>query len=96
MYLVAIAWMFVVVCMAAVEATTTSVVGALVTLFGYGVLPLALVLWLLGTPQRRRDRAGRAGPVRPRCRASQGLSCARISPPLWSAECTFTYRPPSW
>ena len=60
MYIVAIAWMFVVVCMAAVEATTTSVVGGLVTLFGYGVLPLALVLWLLGTPQRRRNRAGQA------------------------------------
>lgn len=59
MYIVAIAWMFVVVCMAAVEATTTSVVGGIVTLFGYGVLPLGLVLWLLGTPQRRRNRAGR-------------------------------------
>ncbi len=62
MYIVAIAWMFVVVCMAAVEATTTSVPGAIVTLFGYGVLPLGLVLWLLGTPQRRRDRAGRPPP----------------------------------
>lgn len=59
MYIVAIAWMFVVVCMAAVEATTTSVLGGIVTLFGYGVLPLGLVLWLLGTPQRRRNRAGR-------------------------------------
>ena len=59
MYIVAIAWMFV-VCMAAVEATTSSFAGALVTLFGYGVLPLALVLWLLGTPARRRKRAGRA------------------------------------
>ena len=59
MYIVAIAWMFVVVCMAAVEATTDSIGGAIVTLFGYGVLPLGLVLWLLGTPQRRRDRTGR-------------------------------------
>lgn len=62
MYIVAIAWMFVVACMAAVEATTTSVAGAIVTLFGYGLLPLALVLWLLGTPQRRRNRAGRPSP----------------------------------
>ena len=61
MYIVAIAWMFVVVCMAAVEATT-SLFGALVTLIGYGVLPLGLVLWLLGTPQRRRNREG--GPTR--------------------------------
>ena len=62
MYIVAIAWMFVVVCMAAAEATT-SLFGALGTLLGYGVLPLGLVLWLLGTPQRRRNRRG--GPARP-------------------------------
>lgn len=60
MYLVAIAWMFVVVCMAAVEATTSSLFGALGTLLFYGLLPLGLVLWLLGTPQRRRNRDGQA------------------------------------
>ncbi len=58
MYLVAIAWMFVVVCMAAVEATTSSLIGGLGTLLLYGILPLGLVLWLLGTPQRRRARDG--------------------------------------
>ncbi len=63
MYIVAVAWMFVVVCMTAVEATTSSIGGALVTLLGYGLLPLGLLLWLLGTPQRRRNRAGR--PPRP-------------------------------
>lgn len=59
MYIVAIAWMFVVVCMAAVEGTTTSVAGGLGTLFLYGLLPLGLFLWLVGTPQRRRDRQPR-------------------------------------
>lgn len=59
LYIVAIAWMFVVVCMAAVEATTTSFIGGMVTLSIYGVLPLGLVLWLVGSPQRRRDRTGR-------------------------------------
>ncbi len=63
MYIVAIAWMFVVVCMAAVEATTTSILGGLGTLVFYGVLPLGPVLWLLGTPQRRRNRAGIARPL---------------------------------
>ena len=58
MYIVAIGWMFVVVCMTAVEAATTSIAGALVTLLCYGVLPLALFLWLVGTPQRRRNRQG--------------------------------------
>jgi hypothetical protein len=60
MYIVAIGWMFVVVCMAAVEATTSSVAAALVTLLVYGLLPLALFLWLIGTPQRRRNRHARA------------------------------------
>jgi hypothetical protein len=57
-YIVAIGWMFVVVCMATVEATS-SIAGAFGTLVLYGLLPLALFLWLAGTPQRRRDRQGR-------------------------------------
>ena len=56
MYIVAIGWMFVVGCMAVVEATTSSLVGGIVTLFVYGLLPLALFLWLVGTPQRQRNR----------------------------------------
>lgn len=63
MYIVAIGWMFVVVCMAAVEATTTSFVGGLATLALYGLLPLGLFLWLFGTPQRRRNRDGARRPV---------------------------------
>lgn len=58
MYIVAIGWMFVVACMAATEAVTSSIAGAVVTLLVYGLLPLALFLWLVGTPQRRRNRAG--------------------------------------
>lgn len=56
MYIVAIGWMFVVVCMAATEGVTSSVFGGLTTLLFYGLLPLGLFLWLAGTPQRRRRR----------------------------------------
>jgi len=56
MYIVAIGWMFVVVCMAAAEAATSSAWGAITTLIFYGILPLALFLWLVGTPERRRRR----------------------------------------
>lgn len=58
MYLVAIAWMFVVVLMAAAEAMSPigSVLGALITLALYGVLPLSIVLYVMGTPLRRRAR----------------------------------------
>lgn len=58
MYLVAIAWMFVVVLMSAAEAMSPigSVLGALVTLVLYGLLPLSIVLYVMGTPLRRRAR----------------------------------------
>jgi len=55
-YLVVIAWMYVVLMMAVAEATnsTGSVLGAIVTFFLYGLMPMALVVYLMGTPQRRR------------------------------------------
>lgn len=58
MYLVAIAWAYVALMMAAAEATSPqgSLLGALVTLVLYGVLPLGLLLYILGTPGRRRRR----------------------------------------
>ena len=52
MYVVAIAWLYVVIIMAATEANITA---AIMTFLSYGLLPLALFLWLVGTPQRRRS-----------------------------------------
>ena len=56
MYIVAIAWMFVVTLMAVVEAVASngSLLGAIITFVFYGILPLGLVLYLLGTPLRMR------------------------------------------
>ncbi|MCH7343876.1 hypothetical protein LZ017_10845 [Pelomonas sp. CA6] len=58
MYLVAIAWMYVVLMMAAAEAMSPqgTLLGAFFTLLLYGLLPLSIVLYLMGTPQRRRAR----------------------------------------
>lgn len=58
MHIVALAWMFVVVLMALTEATSSqgSVLGAFFTFVLYGLLPLAIVLYLMGTPLRRRAR----------------------------------------
>ena len=53
MYMVAIAWLYVTILMAATE---TSLVAGLMTLVFYGVAPLALFLWLFGTPRRRRQQ----------------------------------------
>ena len=56
MYLIVIAWMYVVLMMSVAEATssTGTLLGALVTFFLYGVGPLALVMYLLGAPARSK------------------------------------------
>lgn len=58
LYLVAIGWIYVVLMMSVAEslAPNGSLLGALITFVFYGVLPLALVLYLLATPGRRRAR----------------------------------------
>jgi len=58
MYLVAIAWLYVVVLMALAEGMSTggSWLGAAFTFLLYGALPLGISLYLLGTPARRRAR----------------------------------------
>ncbi len=56
MYLVVIAWLYVTVMMAVAEATssTGSVLGAIFTFLLYGALPLSIVVYILGTPGRKR------------------------------------------
>jgi hypothetical protein len=56
MYLVAIAWMYVVLMMAVAEAVSSqgTVLGAFITFLLYGLMPLALVMYILGTPGRKR------------------------------------------
>lgn len=53
MYIIAIAWMYVVTLMAATEKTLAA--GMLTFLF-YGLLPCALLLWILGVKHRRHMR----------------------------------------
>ncbi len=56
MYLVVIAWLYVVLMMAVAEATNTTgtVLGAIVTFVLYGLLPMSIVVYILGTPGRKR------------------------------------------
>ena len=56
MYLIAIAWMYVVVMMTIAEAASPSgtLLGAFFTFLLYGVLPLSIVVYILGTPARKR------------------------------------------
>lgn len=56
MYLVVIAWLYVVLMMSVAEATNTtgSVLGAIITFFLYGVGPVLLVVYLMGAPMRSK------------------------------------------
>lgn len=56
MYLVAIGWLYVALMMAVAEANHPSgtVLGGIVTFLFYGLLPTALVMYLMGTPLRRK------------------------------------------
>lgn len=56
MYIVPIAWLYVTVLMAVAEATNSNgtVLGAVITFLLYGLLPMGLVLYVMGTPARRR------------------------------------------
>ncbi|TSE35868.1 hypothetical protein [Tepidimonas charontis] len=58
MYLVLIAWGYVVLMMAVAEAMSPagSILGAIGTALAYGVLPMALVAYIAGSPLRRRAR----------------------------------------
>lgn len=53
MYIIAIGWLYVTVLMAFTE---TSILAGVLTFLFYGLFPIALVLWLFGTPLRRRRR----------------------------------------
>lgn len=56
MYIIAIAWLYVVILVAVSNPT---VVGGVLTFVFAGVGPLALFLWVFGTPARRRAAARR-------------------------------------
>ncbi|HYD75297.1 hypothetical protein [Ramlibacter sp.] len=56
MYIVVIGWLYVALMMAVAEATNSggTVLGAIFTFLLYGVLPVALVIYLMATPARKR------------------------------------------
>ena len=56
MYIVPIAWLYVALMMAVAEATNSNgtVLGAIITFVLYGLGPVALVVYLMRTPARRR------------------------------------------
>lgn len=81
--LVALAWTYVAVLMAAAEAASPSgtLLGAFFTLLLYGALPLAIVLYVLGARERRarlrRGSAPSADPDRSRHAAADAVAAER-------------------
>lgn len=78
MYIVALAWIYVVLLMAVAEAMAPNgtVLGAFFTLLGYGVLPLSIVLYILGTPSRKRARRAAEAAADAAARAAPSASGA--------------------
>ena len=86
MYIIPIAWLYVAVMMSVAEATATngSLLGAIITLFLYGLLPVGLILYLLGAPGRKRAiRAREAAELQASCQPDAGgLAPTDAVPPV--------------
>lgn len=62
MIIIAIGWMYVVLLMALTQPTWLA---GIFTVIGYGLFPLSIVLYLVGTPGRRRRAAVRKAAKQP-------------------------------
>ena len=76
MLIVAIAWMYVVLLMAMTQET---ILAGITTVFGYGLLPLSVVLYLMATPARRRRNARRQQALRAQSAAAENAA-AKAAP----------------
>ena len=72
MIIVTIAWIYVVLMMALAEALSSqgTVLGAIVTFVLYGLLPLSIVLYVMGSPMRRKARRAADAAVAPEAEVS--------------------------
>lgn len=77
MYILPIGWLYVALLMAFAEATNTNgtILGAIITFVLYGLLPIGLMLYIMGTPARKRALREREAAER-----AQYLSQASIEP----------------
>jgi hypothetical protein len=80
MYIVPIAWIYVALMMSVAEATNASgtVLGAVFTFLLYGLMPVALIMYFMGTPSRKR--AIRAREAQERAQAQEQAALAAAQP----------------
>lgn len=86
MYLIPIGWLYVALMMSVAEATNSNgtVLGAVFTFLLYGLLPVGLLLYFMGTPARKRairarEAAEQAASVQP---DTGSLAAADAVPPV--------------
>jgi hypothetical protein len=82
MYIVPIAWLYVALMMAVVEATSTTgtLLGAVFTFLLYGAGPVALVVYLMGGPGRKRKIRAREA-EEARAASDEALATASTTDP---------------
>lgn len=82
MYIIPIAWLYVALMMSVAEATNTTgtVLGAIVTFVLYGALPIALMLYFMGTPARKRALRAREAAERDAAIAAHAAAATAVSP----------------
>jgi hypothetical protein len=82
MHLTAIAWIYVVLMMSAVELASPqgTALGALGTFVFYGLLPLGVVLYIMGTPARRRLRQAQEAQAQAQESAAPAATAASDQP----------------
>jgi hypothetical protein len=81
MYIVPIAWSYVALMMSVAEATNSNgtVLGAVVTFVLYGLLPVGLVLYIMGTPGRKRLLRAKAAEERAAWEAQAATAQAHLA-----------------
>lgn len=79
MYIVAIAWLYVLLLISIMQPT---VFRGIVTFIAAGLVPLGLLLYVMGSPRRRRDLAARGqAPEAPEAPQSTQAPPVPLNPP---------------
>jgi membrane protein implicated in regulation of membrane protease activity len=83
-HLIVIGWLYVAVMMAVAEATNTTgtVLGAIFTFLLYGLAPVALVVYLMATPGRRRATKQREAEAQEQARRAASEAAAKADSDL--------------
>ncbi len=87
MYLIVIAWTYVTLMMAVAEATSPqgTVLGAVITFALYGLLPMGILVYILGTPSRKRKIKARDAAEQATYDAEQAAARTREGAPASAA-----------